>query len=304
MIADWLILLICIPAVVIPIVLLCGFAGCGQVFGLQHLNPPIPANIRALERTLSSITITWDTIMGDTFLVKAWGEGEAEPKDADAVTVSTNEYLDDGNYPEGTPRYYRVATVNSDQDKSSFSARFDTSTRAFQLACSGLQPFPGVDNVNAALDGMTLVEVIKPGLLLAGGEYVRVVVRGAVNPAATALALNAVYMSTVASGGDPWDSDPATLTPLFEWDGVTPLLIPQGQTHEFGPIEFHFDQMQPVMIAFNVGSPSGSRYALVPNDTYAVAYDKFVTQEAGVADRSSGYQTSNALWYIDSIYVA
>jgi hypothetical protein len=33
--SEWLILLLIVPAVVVPVVLLVGFAGCNQVFGLD-----------------------------------------------------------------------------------------------------------------------------------------------------------------------------------------------------------------------------------------------------------------------------
>jgi hypothetical protein len=303
MIADWIILLICIPAIVIPIVLLCGFAGCDQLFGLDHINPTVPTNVHAESRTLDSITIAWDS-SDLTYLVKAWTDGDPEPDDTAVATTLTNSFVD-SSLTEGQIRHYRVAARNPDTDDSSgFTDPFTANARFFQTACNGLQQYPGVDNVNSALDGMTLVQVINPPLLQVSGEYVRVVIRGAVNPAATPLALNGVYISTVASGGDPWDSDPSTLKTLFEWDGLNPLVVAQGQTFELPVIEFSLDQSQPLIIAFNVSSPSGSRYALVPDATFAVAHDKFLTQEAAIADRSAGYQESNALWYIEKIDVA
>ena len=38
--AEWLILLLLVPAVVVPVVLLVGFAGCDRVFGFETVHPP------------------------------------------------------------------------------------------------------------------------------------------------------------------------------------------------------------------------------------------------------------------------
>jgi hypothetical protein len=34
---EWLILLVLVPAIVVPVVLLAGFAGCDKVWGLPHI---------------------------------------------------------------------------------------------------------------------------------------------------------------------------------------------------------------------------------------------------------------------------
>lgn len=58
---EWLILVLLVPAVVVPVVLLLGFAGCDVVFGLDRLDEPGPAPViqSATGKSLSVITLTW-----------------------------------------------------------------------------------------------------------------------------------------------------------------------------------------------------------------------------------------------------
>jgi hypothetical protein len=52
-----LVLALIVPAVVVPVVLLAGFAGCDQVYGLQR--PDTPAIVSAVGKNSSTITLTW-----------------------------------------------------------------------------------------------------------------------------------------------------------------------------------------------------------------------------------------------------
>ena len=57
--AEWLILLLLVPAIVVPVVLLVGFAGCNQVFGLKEtVNfPPVIDEARGVSGTI--IHLIW-----------------------------------------------------------------------------------------------------------------------------------------------------------------------------------------------------------------------------------------------------
>src|SRR5690349_5038402 len=60
---EWLLLMLLVPVVVVPVVLLFGFAGCDRVFGLQHVDPvdPPPPGpiIDAKGTSVSTIRLTW-----------------------------------------------------------------------------------------------------------------------------------------------------------------------------------------------------------------------------------------------------
>jgi hypothetical protein len=53
--AEWLLLLLLVPAIVVPVVLLVGFAGCNQVFGLRETEhfPPVIDEARGLSGTIT-----------------------------------------------------------------------------------------------------------------------------------------------------------------------------------------------------------------------------------------------------------
>ena len=58
---EWLILLLLVPAVVVPVVLLVGFAGCDGVFGLEHIYTPPPVPVVPM---IVSAMGTSGTVMG------------------------------------------------------------------------------------------------------------------------------------------------------------------------------------------------------------------------------------------------
>ena len=56
---DWVLLLVLVPAIVVPIVLLFGFAGCQLVFPLTDVGTA-PINLTALADSRSAITLRWE----------------------------------------------------------------------------------------------------------------------------------------------------------------------------------------------------------------------------------------------------
>src|SRR5262249_12629523 len=59
--AEWLTLLVLVPAIVVPVVLLVGFAGCDKVWGLIHVpdRPSVPMIESADGISGSVITLKW-----------------------------------------------------------------------------------------------------------------------------------------------------------------------------------------------------------------------------------------------------
>ncbi|MGV0601153.1 hypothetical protein ABQE42_16095, partial [Mycolicibacterium pulveris] len=56
---EWLLLVLLVPAIVVPVVLLLGFAGCDKVFGLDRLEEAGPVIQSATGKSMSVITLTW-----------------------------------------------------------------------------------------------------------------------------------------------------------------------------------------------------------------------------------------------------
>src|SRR6266480_4938815 len=58
---DWFLLFFLIPLILVPIVLLCGFAGCAQVAGIKDIQiiPPAPSNLVAKTCGTSRVCLSW-----------------------------------------------------------------------------------------------------------------------------------------------------------------------------------------------------------------------------------------------------
>ena len=65
---NWFLLLFFIPLVLVPIVLLCGFAGCAQIADLGSTSdfPPAPSNLIAKTAGASRISLIWTDNSGGT----------------------------------------------------------------------------------------------------------------------------------------------------------------------------------------------------------------------------------------------
>jgi len=108
--AEWLILLLLVPAIVVPVVLLVGFAGCDRLFGFETLHPPEttfdetgafsrdasswegctlvqrsePAGLTPTSRTFLQVTITlFAATMSDDLIDRIFIPGPASTKDWD-----------------------------------------------------------------------------------------------------------------------------------------------------------------------------------------------------------------------------
>jgi hypothetical protein len=108
--AEWLILLLLVPAIVVPVVLLVGFAGCDRLFGLETVHPPEttfdetgafsrdatpwegftlvqriePGGLTPTSRTFLRVTITlFAATMSDASIDRIFISGPASTKDWD-----------------------------------------------------------------------------------------------------------------------------------------------------------------------------------------------------------------------------
>jgi hypothetical protein len=64
---EWLLLVLLVPGIVVPVVLLCGFAGCNAIYGLEPTVPIKPGPvIDSISQTVSAITLTWMVDQGAT----------------------------------------------------------------------------------------------------------------------------------------------------------------------------------------------------------------------------------------------
>jgi hypothetical protein len=104
---EWILLVLLVPAVIVPVVLLFGFAGCAQLLGLDdvayvtpHVEPP--TDLKATPKSAHEIDLTWshpDTVNFDVYQVKGTtspGNPKDESQDRVANDRTTKDYTASG----------------------------------------------------------------------------------------------------------------------------------------------------------------------------------------------------------------
>jgi hypothetical protein len=131
---EWLILILLVPLIVVPIVLLCGFAGCAQIAGIDDapvlpLPPPPPPLLLTVRATgTTGVRLDWKPDSSAEFFVeRALGDGVFVPvskgvKDTFFVDTVTN------GLSEGTTYKYRVRKAQGGGSKSNPSATLKVTT--------------------------------------------------------------------------------------------------------------------------------------------------------------------------------
>jgi len=111
---DWLILLLLIPAIIVPIVLLCGFAGCTPFAEdtskpAAPAAPAAPANLAAMAvpGTTDSIKLTWDDTSGGT---AKFDVERTALKAKDTLTDKKSPFVD-GGLADSTDFFYKVKAI-------------------------------------------------------------------------------------------------------------------------------------------------------------------------------------------------
>jgi len=124
--AEWLLLLLLVPAIVVPVVLLVGFAGCDNLWGLHGFDPPPPPSPPIIDAVLpksgSGTVLTlvwhWSGSSPKGFQYKRILQGiESGPFDAPSAPTQ----VDDPDLEPGTTYEYQMRTVLSDGSFTEFS---------------------------------------------------------------------------------------------------------------------------------------------------------------------------------------
>lgn len=133
---EWLLLVLLVPAIVVPVVLLLGFAGCDKVFGLDRIDDPEPGPLieSATGKSLSVITLMWKidpTAMNIEFeRIKIGSMGPVGSPYTFSVAATPASHDDAGLEPATTYSYTATA-IFADGDKSSPSAPVMGTTLSF-----------------------------------------------------------------------------------------------------------------------------------------------------------------------------
>jgi len=301
---EWLLLSLLVPAVLVPVVLLFGFAGCDVVFRLRD-RLQTPGNLAATGVSASEIQLTWQSShTGVEF------EIERTPDGGTAVTLaerpSTTSFLD-SLLAADTVHFYRVRALKTGQISSLFSGTASGKTLpavgpvTFEPSFETSLP---TDDISMA--GWTVVQRIEASRLSRSGTQVRLTISGA--PDAD-VRIDRIFISQPAAAGNPYDSAP-DLT-LVAANVVVPISAPVPGSIALPPVAYALDETRPLLVAFDIATQNlGSVQTLTgvpPSDatTFLLPGSDVVPRlEAGLTARSAGYQQRAIILLVLKIEVA
>jgi len=300
---EWLVLILLVPAVLVPVILLWGFAGCDLIFELKDPLTP-PTDLFATAVSASEIQLTWQSVhTGVVFEIERTRDGSAPVllTDQPATTSSL-----DAGLEADTSYFYRVRAVKTGSNASQFSE----SASATTLPVTGPVTFePTFETTlptgDISMAGWTVVQRIEASRLLRSGSQVRLTVSGAPN---ADFRIDRIFMSQPAASGNEYDSAP-DLTLVAANVTVPVSAVPGSVT--LPPVAYTLDHDQPLLVAFDISTQNqGSVQTLtgVPN-TDAVAFllpgsDVTPRLEAGLTIRSADYLRRAIILLVLKIEVA
>jgi hypothetical protein len=299
---EWLILLLLVPAVVVPVVGLWGFAGCHYTPGTA--SEPIVAPIIPLPpvaKTDQRIDLNWD--QGDTRTTSY--RIDRAPEGGDPVTigeVTGTDFVDDniivngiGLIPNTTYRYDVTTIVGASSSDPAEALPAKTFAVAFDT------DLPPVDRANTG--NWCFVQRIPAAQLLANGSKLRLQVWGA--PAGN-FTVHRIYISRVRNPGDPNDYQSAgDIKPIITSDltlpNDQPIFLPDLSKD---PIDYTLDHTMDLIIAFDfTATAAQGTFRHVDQLGVVVHYKKDVQQAAGTRD--ANYLSQNdRLYLVKKIIVA
>lgn len=302
---DWLLLLLAVPAVIVPVVLLCGFAGCATILGFEDpiLSVADPENLRPESIGFDQITLAWAYLDPPpepvTFEVKVFQANTSVTTIASGI-VDRN-FVHTGLQPGSTFLYQVRAVRTSDQRVSDwvpdppllvttleFQTAFDTTTN----------PNAPAGGVNAA--GDCIVQRIPGTAILKGGSFVRITLASLSN-LTTQLDAVTISQSLLTPTPEPWDSADPPVPVTFA--GSVAVSLQNGATAVSDTIGYPVEVGRDLLIAFDFSA--ASQNILRRTVIGAQAYSRNNTAQATVQDRSAGYATINNLVHcIEKIEVA
>ena len=237
-----------IPTIIVPVVLLAGFAACDRVFGLYHVDPPPLMIESATGKDAVTITLVWE---GDDTMQKYQfhrTNPDGTTTDFD-VPVPAAPYDDTGLTPSSTYTY-QVREFDQSGDPTDFTAAVNATTLPLTPAYAATL---NDDTLN--WQGYTLIQRIESTHLGATGPHVRITVQAAATSDAS---IDRVYISQADSSGKPYDSA-ADLTAVYDIAAAgQPFVVSAGMTKPLPIIAYAINRVQPLIIAIDFSAAPGS----------------------------------------------
>jgi hypothetical protein len=320
--SEWLILVLLIPAIVVPVVLLVGFAGCsfreGSLSSAPIIDSAIGDGLDPITLT-GAIALTWHLAPSDDATAAHTFEIERTPPNSPPdplISVPDSPFEDTdlatSNVDPGTgiveAYQYRVRRVRtSDGSQTGFST--PASSPTFVVAFGG-QNFLAAGVSASVGGGFCLIQRIESSQLIYGGLNVQIVLHGA---SAGSLSIDRVYISQPA-GALPYG--PASdLTKIYDiGDPSTPMPFVLGvdEVKSLPIVNYVLNQNQPLLIAFDLSPAMSGQVRLLDLPPPPPGQQPGVTQyaspvaaaEAASPTRSANYaEFPNRLICIEVITV-
>lgn len=289
-------LILLVPFVIMPVVLLWGYAGCS--FNPGVYSPSVPAGVTVTEvgRTFVALSWTHEMWSGVSFEVDVFKGQETMP----VTQVETGTSARVERLLPNTLYRFQVRAVygGADTDPSpEVTATTLPPVRCFTSSLATDQPL---------VEGFCLAQRLEPAVLAAGGIYVFLTVKGSTTGN---LILDRVYISQVAAAGDPYDSA-SDLTVV-----ATAVNVPAGMSVPLPMVPYTLDATRPLLVIFDINPTSGNGNVRFQNPvpaSQAICYVRNATAEASIADRlpsatnpgAQPYTVSNTIYLIETIDVA
>lgn len=269
---EWYMLSLLIPLIVVPVIMLFGYAGCNQVFGLDPTTLNFtPINVEAEGESIEAIRVSWVRASSEPVSFKVF---RITPGAEAEFTTDGTEYLDTGLTPN-TEYTYEVLAIRKDDLRES-----DRSESATGRTLDFMPAFTATLTTDqAGINGFCLVQRIESLRLVRSGTKVRVLLQGST---AGNLLIDRVTISQAATGGNVYDSAADLL------EIATAVSIPAGQTLELPVVTYTLDQTKPLLVAFDINPTAGMgnvRFVNPVPGTDASMHFRAAAAEAGIQDR-------------------
>jgi hypothetical protein len=286
---EWVVLLALGAAVLIPAVLLLGFAGC-----YSPPTPDTPMILSVRGASLTSIEVDWTRAGPYT----GWVVEVTRPGDAPFELPSPETSLVVPDLETGVLYRFRVKTVATGLEDSPYSPPVDGTTlsQAFNF------PFdpPFVSDTPGA-EGLCLILRIEAAQVLKSGPRVSLTLLG---PSAGTTSIDRIYISQPLGTGDLYDAA-GDLTAVFDIAGGSPPLVLQpGEVRTLPIVDYNLDQTQPLLVAFDISNSPPAAASTVrtltvqPQD--AGSFTRRIV-EAAVPDRTTGYSPDGRIFILTRI---
>ena len=303
---DWFLLVFLIPLILVPIVLLCGFAGCAQIADLGGSLPPPPAdpsNLVAKTSGPSRVNLSWRDNTGGTanFQVYRTIIGPGAPGALSPVGGErTGTFFRDTGLAEGTTYLYQVKAVDSFGQSSAVGSNFaDATTFRTTQPPTWHTAFEVQMTTNA--EGWTktcMVQRIGASKLTFGGTKVRITLRGSTESDFVIDKISISVAASVTPSVRPWQSieDPAAVPAT----GPPAVTIPAGEPETLNPVDYILDPTKDLIIAFDINDAGGGAIKAADVSECDFYFVKSTHEAmASPLKRSSGYDDNNK----DTVYL-